>query len=289
MALGYRAVLGLRDDGDAAEITRQQLRCWIRDKGFHADDLDPGQRKVGPEAFLRVSDDQPADGSRTLHHELREKRDDGTQWMTTLITHRPARPCTEWATSWIWIDIEAIAADGQIARRAAAKTKPPRLARYILDAVDAYDGPAMLRSHAARVREEDVDQLIDVLCDPDRRLPAVVATRRTCTDPHEWENLVANAMGNLTGLASLYLLDCLAADRFNFEIGSAHRVFGGAIRTYLPRVDPASPSDATRHRVLSARRLEYDPWHAQSVLTALPRERALERELPPELRSVGLA
>jgi hypothetical protein len=64
-------------------------------------------------------------------------------------------------------------------------------------------------------------------------------------------------------------------------------VWGGALRTYMPEVDPAVPSDGLRHRVMLASRIGADPQRVGAVLADLPRRLALEAPIPLALAGVN--
>ena len=61
------------------------------------------------------------------------------------------------------------------------------------------------------------------------------------------------------GLAGMYVLDEDAARGLQDSFGHLHAVPPGAIRTYLPDVDPASAVDARRHRTLLAKTIDSQP------------------------------
>jgi len=161
------------------------------------------------------------------------------------------------------------------------------LARGLLAAVPAYDASTSLRGQPLVVGRDGIDELIDALCDPDRRLPVVVAAAHPDIEFGEWQLVIERAMYYLPGLAGIYLLDPLATDTFGAEIGRSHAVWGGAVRTYLTDVDPAVPEEAQRHRVLTAARILADPGRAAGVLSILPRRLAAESPLPTALAGVN--
>jgi hypothetical protein len=131
-----------------------------------------------------------------------------------------------------------------------------------------------------------MDELIDVLCDPDRRLPAMVATAHPVIAPRLWAVTVAEVTREASGLASTYLLDERATAAFNEAFGESHGVWGGALRTYMPEVDPALPGDGLRHRVMLASRISSDPNRVGAVLADLPRRLSLEAPIPLALAGV---
>ena len=139
----------------------------------------------------------------------------------------------------------------------------------------------------AVVSRDRVDELIDVLCDPDRRLPVVVASAHPLLDFGDWGTTISRVMQFLPGLASLYILDPLGTQEFTRAIGRTHAVWGGALRTYMQDVDPAVDDDALRHRILSATRIAKDANRAASMLSILPRRLAAEAPLPEPLARVN--
>jgi hypothetical protein len=161
------------------------------------------------------------------------------------------------------------------------------LVRVLLDSVAARDSLAVLSSEPVRVGADAVDDLIDVLCDPERRLPAMVATAHPTIPLDLWAAAIAQVTRGAVGLASTYILDDPAAAAFNEALGETHGVWGGALRTYMPEVDPAIPSDGLRHRVMLAARISADPQRVGTVLADLPRRLALEAPIPLALAGVN--
>ncbi|GEM_PF-5992499 len=278
----YRAVF--RVDAavsDVAAASRQQLRSWLGDprKNIDLGALDAGRPVIGNQTVLLYEAQTSADGSVTHRWRLREH---ATGWHTTLVV-RAVQP----ASTWVWLEVEHVPGPG--APKQVAHV--PRLARLLLEALDGHDGPAALRPGPQLVRTEDaVDELIDVLCDPDRRLPAIVASPCPAEPFESWRRLVEAATRYTVGLASAFLLAPDVVGQFNRRFGGAtHRVAGGAIRTFLPVADPADPADAARHRVLSSRRLQSDPGRTAVLLAVLPREIAVNAPLPPALAHLPVA
>jgi len=191
------------------------------------------------------------------------------------------------ARSWFWIEIEFAARNPLDEDERSARAGVPRLARGLLSRVQCYDSLAMLANEPMLVGRKGVDDLIDVLCDPERRLPTVVASAHPELDFEEWRRVVARATHYLPGLASIYILDPLGTSAFVTGIGRSHAVRGGAVRTYLPDVDPAVAEEALRHRALSGARILADPGRATGILSILPRRLAVESPLPSPLSSVN--
>ena len=276
---------------EAFPAAEQQVRGWLGQKDLDREAFDRGSPRVGSagELLLVLARNSP-DGTQTKRWQLREPKPDGS-WVSTLTVHAPGRTRDQ-LRSWFWLDVEFHAA----ASRAGAHEPPkrrragvPRLARALLDAVDARDSLARLREKPVLVRPPDIDELIDILCDGDRRMPSIVASAHPHRDFGAWRAAIERVTRDTAGLAGLYLLDPHATEQFNAEIGETHGVWGGAVRTYLPEVDPAIEQDARRHRVLIPSRIEGEETRAKALLAGLPRRLSAEALLPRPLTGLTRA
>ncbi|GGQ30658.1 hypothetical protein BKA00_002880 [Actinomadura coerulea] len=293
MATGrYRSVFHTDLPADEAfAAAEQQLRSWLGQKRLDREAFDKGSARVGSAGeVLLVLARNSADGTQTKRWQLREPKDGGS-WVSTLTVHAPGRTSGR-GRSWFWLDVEfsnpqagAEDQDSMHGRKAGV----PRLARGLLSTIDARDSLAELRERPILVRPSDIEALIDVLCDPDRRMPTIVASAHPRRDFKDWRDVIDGTMREAAGLASLYLLDPPATDQFVAEVGKSHGVWGGAVRTYLPVVDPASDQDALRHRVLSASRIEDSTLRAGALLSGLPRRLSAEALLPRPLTGLSRA
>jgi hypothetical protein len=242
---------------------------------------------AGTGADLLHNSANSADGARTWRWQLREAGEDGAR-LSSLSVHAPAEP-DQSARTWFWAEVEQ-AADGAPAEaEPAARADVPPLARRLLAKVPAYDSIALLTCEPMVVGRDGVDALIDVLCDPERRLPVIVASAHPVVSFEEWRGVIRRVTGRLPGLASLYLLDAPGTGAFGRGIGRSHAVWGGALRTYLPDVDPAVPTEALRHRVLTAARIQADPGRAAGIVSVLPWRLGAEAPLPAPLAGVNRA
>ncbi len=286
----YRAIWHTDLTGDqAANRVRQQLRVWLAGKDeVDLAALDNGETRIGSSSVLLNVDSSSTDGSRSWRWQLRETGQPGLTWLTTITVHEPSRARLVERT-WFWIEAQAIPrGNASAVATKVPRAVPPRLVRLLLDVVEAHDGPAVLRSRPEVLRAEDVGDLIDALCDPDRWLPMVVVSPHPRRDFVDWRDVATVATKRLTGIASVYLLDSGAAEAFNQSILTTHGVWGGALRTYLPDVDPASEMDASRHRVLSSARMIEDPHGSARLLAHLPQRLAANAPLPQALSGLRL-
>jgi hypothetical protein len=234
---------------------------------FHAaDEAMQGWRRAQSHdlAGLSHSSASSPDGGQAEQWRLGE----GTR-SVALTVYAPASA----ASTWFWLE----ASSGEVVP----------LVRGLLDSVTARDSLAVLASEPVRVSAGEVDDLIDVLCDPDRRLPAMVAAAHPAIALGLWTATIAQVTRDASGLASTYILDEPAAAAFNEALGETHGVWGGALRTYMPEVDPAVPSDGLRHRVMLASRISADPQRVGVVLADLPRRLAREAPIPLALAGVS--
>jgi hypothetical protein len=272
---------------DAFRAARDEMRVWLRSKAYDLEAFDRGDPRVGPGAVLLHHAANAANGSQTERWQLRESTDDGA-WMSSLTVHAPAHPvAADNAATWFWIEIEFVPRESGPESAKAVRASIPRLARGLLATVPAYDSLALLTGEPMLIGRERVDELIDILCDPDRRYPAAVASPHPEIAFEGWKVTITRVMWYLPGTASIYLLDPLAEKAFAGNIGETHAVWGGALRTYLPDFDPAIAEEAPRHRVLSPARITADPWRAAGIVSVLPRRLAVEAPLPAALTGVN--
>ncbi|GAA4931467.1 hypothetical protein ACFPM3_03275 [Streptomyces coeruleoprunus] len=275
----YRMVVtsGLDYVGTGA-LVDGELRRWLREppKSYDVDAFAEGRNEIARGVTLDHDSAMTTGGSYNRWR-LRETAPRGT-WQTTVLIRQVAAGPT-----WVQLDVEHLPDDPE-AVPAAART--PRLARSLLGVLDARDGRADVTHIPQVVEAEDVDAVIDELCDQERRLPVVMASTPRDADFDTWlERTVDPLVRPLAGLAILYVLAPEAETRFN-QILVYHRVFGGGVRTYLPGVDPAWAADGQRHRVMSPRLIAEDPRRAGRILAYLPQGLATRLPLPPALDSV---
>ncbi|MBP0454987.1 hypothetical protein J5Y04_36530 [Kitasatospora sp. RG8] len=201
-------------------------------------------------------------------------------------THQLTLTIATGAEGPTWVRLEAETHTTGNGVRTPCRVPVPELARTLLPLLDAADGPAAVQLAPRVLSAADVDGLIDELCDPARRLPTVVASVPLDRGLDAWvAEVVRPLCGQLPGLATAYVLDPSARTEFNVAL-EYHAVYGGAVRTYLPEVDPASRHDGARHPVLARRRIEEDVRRAAGLLAREPRRLAAEQPLPPPLAAV---
>ncbi|MFD7684890.1 hypothetical protein [Streptomyces sp. NPDC059781] len=255
-----------------------RLRRWLKEppKSYDVDAFTEGRNEIARGVTLDHDSATGASGTYGRWR-LRETLPGGT-WQTTLVIRQAGDGPTR-----VQLDVEHLPDDPEAV---PVPAKTPRLARGLLEVLDARDGLADVTAEPQVVEAEDVDAVIDELCDETRRLPVVVASTPYGTGFDAWlEDTVDPLVRPLAGLAILYVLTPEAEARFNRAL-EYHRVYGGGVRTYLPGVDPAWPADGQRHRVMSRRLITDRPPQARRIIAQLPQRLAARAPLPAELDSV---
>ncbi|MER5479846.1 hypothetical protein ABT026_23185 [Streptomyces sp. NPDC002734] len=278
--LAHRTVLTVPDAETLFEDVRRTSARWLLGR-YGAAPLEPGRHRLDRATVLTNQTACLPDGSeRAIRLQLREEREEAV-WRTTIT----ALASEDMAA--VSVGLEVFPDEG--ARPRAGR---PKLVRDLVAALRPEDGSARLTLDAQCVEAGGVETLMDVLCDPERRLPVVVAA-----DPVRppvdglWSERLERIVRQAAGAASLYrLADLEAVDAFREAIGEDHGVAPGAVRTYLTDVDPAWGKDASRHRFLTAARMcdaEDRAWFGmvravQRLSTAAPLPRPLRRVLFPD-------
>ncbi|MCX4677675.1 hypothetical protein OG413_20600 [Streptomyces sp. NBC_01433] len=277
--LAHRSVFAVPDAGALLDTVRWVSGAWLKKKFPHtAVQLGTGQQALD-ESSLLLSQAAYDDGGTeyATRIQLREDKAEAT-WRTTVTAVRS----TTDVGGTVSVDLECFPNTTQPIR-----TGKPGLIRDLVAELEPYDGLSRLSVNALRVTHDRVHSLVDVLCDPERQMPTLVAARPT--QPNRlWSDRVAGTMRDVAGDASTYLLwDLAAVDAFREATGHDHRVGPGTLRTFLPDVDPAWAPDAARHRLMGPARWT-DP--ADQMWRGVARRvhaLALERPLPRQLSTVA--
>ncbi|MFI6434136.1 hypothetical protein [Streptomyces sp. NPDC050759] len=279
----YRMVVSTAQDfvTASAEADRQ-LHRWLGEiKRLDTSALDEGRNELANGITLDHDAAAGRHGSYSRWR-LRETRpkNQGT-WQSTLVVRSGNRDDDR--RTWLQVDIEHHPA---IPDLHPIRANTPGIARLLLDAIPTQDGLADVGTVPKFIEPEDVEEVIEELCDESRRLPIVIASVPHGQDPETWtEKVVEPAYKHLTGLAVMYVLRPDAQTLFNAAL-TYHPVFGGGLRTYLPGVDPAWQPDAQRHLVMSRTTVESNPRRAAALLAVLPQRLALRLPLPAALDSL---
>ncbi|MFF8970346.1 hypothetical protein [Streptomyces sp. NPDC014995] len=279
----YRMVVSTAQDFvSTSAVADRQLLHWLGAiKHYDTSALDEGRNEIAEGVTLDHDAAAGRHGSYSRWR-LRETRPDAAgTWQSTLVVRAGHRADDH--RTWLQVDIEHHPVSPDI-RPTRANT--PGIARLLLDALEARDGLSDVSTVPKFIEQDDVEEVIEELCDQDRRLPIVVASVPYGQDAESWtEKVVEPAFRPLHGLAVMYVLRPDAQALFNATL-EYHPVFAGGVRTYLPGVDPAWQPDAQRHLVMSGTTIAANPRRAGAILASLPQQLALRLPLPAPLDSL---
>ncbi|WP_030221279.1 coiled-coil domain-containing protein [Streptomyces bikiniensis] len=273
--LAHRTILTVPHAASLFQDIRRVSAQWLTSK-FGSAPLTSGHHHLDEVSVLTNHAAYLADGSEhAIRVQLREDRPDAT-WRTTITA-----VAFEDSSALLTVSLEVFPnGDAQLS------PGRPRLVRDLVQELGPVDGPARLTLLPQSVGAEGIDALIDVLCDPTRRMPVIVAAQPLRPNTL-WSKRLDQAMQQCAGAASLYLLaDIEAVDAFRAAIGEYHRVAPGAIRTFLTEVDPAWPKDASRHRFLTVARMSDPQDRAYFGLARTVQRLSTEAPLPEALRTI---
>jgi hypothetical protein len=236
MSLVYRAVWQDVDHVPPA-VLEDEFRAWCISKGLEEIDVPyRGTIKAGTTAVdVRRGD---SESGRVYRGRLEEWNDDGRRWTTT------ATALVSNDFRGYWIDLECEDPNSTRGIPMAA----PRLVRQILaEEGSPARGPVPIAAHHFVVRPgETVNHLLELLRDPDRDLPLVVFSPDERSDVATNDERALLAAETLAGVAHVSLLSPNAVVEFNAALPDGMKVYGGAMRMYLPGFEDAD--DPTRHR-----------------------------------------
>jgi hypothetical protein len=255
MGVVYRAIWE-DDRQDLAVVARNQFAEWLSAKDIHVDIPDDGQ--VEDDRITVTCSDVEADEARALRLRLEEDGDE-QYWSTTVNVIEKGSRC------WGWVDLEWVAND--------VYTQPPdfaspRIARRLVCDGHARVGRLVLRDDPMIVSSDDVPRLADIIFDEDRQLPIAVCTMAMGENFDSARDRAMRAARTLAGVALVAFVTGPAVDRLNEALGQGLTVFGGAVRTYLPGVDPDSPR-GFRHRYIKRQQITRHPQAAAHILSRL--------------------
>lgn len=273
--LTHRTTLEVPDDDGFLDTVRRVTTAWLSSKYRSAIPLGTGQHHLDDASLLVSQTAYSTDGAETAtRFQLRQDTPEAT-WRTTVTAVRPGQ-----ATGAVSVDLECFP-NGDAPIRPAK----PRLVGNLVQELRPGDGPSPLTLNPLRVASAQIGSLVDVLCDPERHRPVVVAARPLRTDSL-WSRRIADTVKPCAGDASFYLLDPEAVDMFRSVIGEHHRVGPGVVRTFLPDVDPAWAPDAARHRFIGGTRWSDPADHTWRGVTGAVQRMAIDRPPPDVLRTV---
>ena len=270
----YRAFLTFDARSDAVELALQQITGWLREKGYEVPDLaESGFVRLNDRADLVVVHHLNKQG-HSFRVRLSETDKKG-EWNTSLALHSPTRE-----DGWLSI---------RVGHSGGIPAATPKVARYLLQVLDVRDAGYQIVAGAPVIRPDEVEDLIDAVCDPDRSgLLFLAGTDVQNADLFTpFTERIEKIARRIHGLAQVVILDPAATEQFNAGMGSTHAAHPWTIRSYSTDVDPAWAPDARRHRILGTERFAREEDAAiASILLRAARSHASSHELPANARLV---
>ena len=266
----YTAFLEFGEDREVRLRVLEQFEAWLREKRFDVDLRDNVLATCGDTELSVVH--------HRIHHghdvlgSLVEPSNQGV-WKTEVLLHVQERQ-----RSWLRI---------KVSNDRGNFVAVPRLANYVMDVTDTFDGSAQFTSTPQVCRGGGAEELFHQLCDPERAAPIFAAGSDYSLPFDKWSHHVAKWTKQVRGLAHVFVLDPLATQALDELVGESHAVRPFTIRTYFPEVDPAVAADGLRHRVLGAKRLgKQDDSVTQAMFGRIAREAASLRVQPSSVARV---
>ncbi|RBY88102.1 hypothetical protein DQ244_16235 [Blastococcus sp. TBT05-19] len=272
-SLDYRALMTCAAPTPWLQSVEDQLASWLRQrKDWDVDVRTDGRLTSGVRSFA-VRHHQDGQ-SRSLRARLVEPDPSRGAWTTELIAHERSG-----GGGWISLDVEN--ANGNF-------VAVPALARYLMQVLPLADGELQFADEPQVVREHQLDEVMDLLCDEERH--GLVFVAGTATDGIPFDRFIPAVKKwtrEVYGLAQVIVLDPAATATLSRSFGEPHGVPPWALRTYLPGVDPAVRIDGRRHRIFGTASLaKLADGHVRQVLGRAARNHAAARPTPPSVQRV---
>jgi len=239
LTLVYRAIWN-DSDHIAPAVLKDEFALWCESKGIPRDQIPTrgieefGQRSVE----VRRADTEIGAVLRTR---LIEKDGEDRVWTTTATAL--SEPGDIPSTYWIELDCEAPNSD-------RPPMAAPRLSTQILEVPgSARRGPVPLSAKPQVILDASTaGRVVELVFDPARDIPIVIFSPDVRVSPEINHKRAASAARRLAGIAAVHLLSPDAIELFNQKMPDGFRVYGGAVRHYLPGVQVDDDADSVRHR-----------------------------------------
>jgi hypothetical protein len=267
VSLIYRAIW--QDDGltEACATARDTFAAWVSQKWSKVEVPADGRvvastnrrgERVDLEVSVTAAGDESVGIPAAYRADLVETYQSGARWHTTLRAwhHQNSEPAIK-PEKWMWIDVEVVGDDISRIASAAPGVVNDLLAAGVSPDVD---GDRLMTGPSPVVGYDAGEKLADVISRQDRTLPLIVindnATSRGRAALHDLylPDVVGAIHRAAAGIAVVHTVDNAAAKGIIAGLGRSHGIWDGAMRVYLPDVDPAAPNNEWRHRYFTADR-----------------------------------
>ena len=273
MSLQYRAIWS-DNRLDLIDSARTAFQEWVASKGIKLSVPDEGSERAGAaEVVVDYASDRDIRALRIRLVEERSVEEGAERWTTTV------HWMLDGTVGWVWVDVEWVS-DAAFAR--PPDMAAPRLVRSLLRQRRAESNRERRGPSPSLVRSSEVDDLVGWILQPDRLVPIVVYSVDQRILPTAYSERARKTASRLAGCADVRMLTIESERAFNEAMEPLTlSVFEGAVRVYLPGIDPDDPQP-WRHRYTTARNLSVDAHAAANVVVRqiLPRMAA---QRPPEV------
>ena len=266
MATLYRSIWA-SDDPDAVDVADHAVVAWAEGVALrnHRPLPSGDARTRASEQYRfvlrRDAHDDPGDTKivKAVRVVFVESHRDGSRWTTTLRAWSGGSCTGEGAKAWVWVDVDGDARD--VTEPLFAKP-PAFIADLLTTTAAAHGGVSLLPRSVRHHGEEGAEEVADLLTLTDRTVPVVVfgglgpdADERAV---QVFDAAVQRTTRDVAGLATVAVVDADGLDTLDAALGPGFGVHSGAMRVYLPALDPAGDATA-RHLEIRAERFKDRP------------------------------
>lgn len=288
----YRSFLTAPSGQEVIAVIARELEDWLESKQRGSNDQ---IRLNTPPIALEIPDGASSwetrrrevqylrgkiEGGNGLRLSMREtgKSDDGPTWTTRFTAFEPSDADVP---GWVAIDITN---DQDVFCRT------PKIARSLVAALKLQDGSSQVFEGAhICFQDSQLAKVTASLTDEQRRYPIVMATTSGADlDVRDFTKQVDRWTRDLAGQAQVLVLTPELSALFNGALPEGLRVRPWTLRTFLPALDVANPSDWTRHRILSTQSLATRPdSQIRGIITNSARSAAHASTFPAQVDQVA--
>lgn len=274
-AIAYSAIWSVSDAGNLIKAVEDQFESWLRAKASWDPPTEASGYHIGPGGEELLAVHRNGGEGQSLRLRLIESRKRGG-WQTSVTVNQSANAAES------WIGLHVVSGNGTPA-------KVPRLATYLLEALELRDGQTWLSATPRRVFGADAERVAEEVTDPGRRGLYLVAGTDESMPFAAFAERVERLTVDTRGMAQVVVLDPAATREFSGILGSTHAVPAWTLRTFDTDVDPAIEADGRRHRILGTRWLAGSEAVARSILGRAARVHVAQLPLPSRYSTVDRA
>lgn len=293
MPISYRSILSVAPSSSLIEDVDDVVSAWLKSKDL-VPPLRAGTSMHEGQEVSRIDWANPVVASRRW--QLREHWDE-PNWFSG--ERQPGRIAVTSITvvlgqdqARIWVDIDAplLRYTNRLGEEIseAQESGTPRVMKALIAAFEVSDGAAHPFTDPLVIRtSHHVQELVGILADNQRIGSCLISSPPQGLATDQWVKIVADMTRGTEGMATAYVVDPERLPEFNAIVGVGLSIGAGSLRTFQPAAKLGMPSDAFRHRVLSARKIRETPRkRIARMLRSAEVRRLAQLRLPTILRDV---